>query len=99
MPAPQHLIGKPSRPPCHVSAPQGLWNTQPCKSCPGPPRCSTRVAVKTAVAADEANLRGERVKLAAVEERLLEVLSGGAPLSQVPDTVRGDGVRAVCVCV
>ncbi|KAL4447661.1 hypothetical protein ABPG75_004880 [Micractinium tetrahymenae] len=46
----------------------------------------TRVAVKTAVAADEANLRGQRVKLAAVEGRLLEVLSGGAPLSQVPDT-------------
>lgn len=40
------------------------------------------------MAADEANLRGERVKLAAVEGRLLEVLSGGAPLSQVPDTVR-----------
>lgn len=54
-------------------------------------RCSTRVAVKTAVAADDANLRGERVKLAAVEGRLLEVLSGGAPLSQVPDTVRSDG--------
>lgn len=43
--------------------------------------------MKIASAADAANLRGERVKFDAVERRLCDILSGSAPLSQVPDTV------------
>ena len=43
------------------------------------------------MAADAANLSGERVKFGAVEQRLTDILSGGASLSQVPDTVRGQG--------
>lgn len=53
--------------------------------------CSARQAVKIAVAADAANLAGERVKFGAVEQRLTDILSGGASLSQVPDTVRAAG--------
>jgi hypothetical protein len=52
-----------------------------------------RQAVKIAVAADAANLSGERVKFAAVEQRLTDILSGGASLSQVPDTVRAERRR------
>lgn len=40
------------------------------------------------MAADAANLSGDRVKFSAVEERLCDILSGGASTSQVPDTVR-----------
>lgn len=46
------------------------------------------------MAADAANLSGERVKFGAVEQRLTDILSGGASLSQVPDTVRGQRERA-----
>ena len=57
-----------------------------------------RQAVKIAVAADAANLRGSRVKFEAVEARLCDILSGGAALSQVPDTVSlgSDGAPAAC---
>lgn len=51
-------------------------------------RRRARQAVKIAVAADAANLSGERVKFGAVEQRLVDILSGRASLSQVPDTVR-----------
>jgi hypothetical protein len=62
---------------------------------PPPAACRTRQAVKIAVSADAANLRGDRVKFGAVEERLCDILSGGASMSQVPDTVgRGGGGRA-----
>lgn len=47
--------------------------------------------MKIAVAADAANLSGERVKFGAVEQRLVDILSGRASLSQVPDTVRQAG--------
>ena len=50
--------------------------------------CSVRQAVKIVLAADAANLAGDRVKFGAVEDRLLDLLSGGASLTQVPDTVR-----------
>lgn len=53
--------------------------------------CRARQAVKIAVAADAANLGGERVKFGAVEQRLTDILSGVASLSQVPDTVGGRG--------
>jgi hypothetical protein len=53
---------------------------------PPPAACRTRQAVKIAVSADAANLRGDRVKFGAVEERLCDILSGGASMSQVPDT-------------
>ena len=48
--------------------------------------------MKIAAAADAANLAGERVKFGAVEQRLTDILSGGASLSQVPDTVGGAGL-------
>ena len=57
-----------------------------------------RQAVKIAVAADAANLRGGRVKFEAVEARLCDILSGGAALSQVPDTVRV-AVRGCSCCL
>ena len=70
-----------------VGRPQ-IWPSErlPPPACASPRR--TRVAVKIAVAADAAHLAGERVQFGAVEQRLLDILSGGAPLSQVPDTVR-----------
>lgn len=49
--------------------------------------CRVRQAVKIAVSADTKHLQGERVKFDAVEDRLCDILSGGAPMSQVPDTV------------
>ncbi|EFN59651.1 hypothetical protein CHLNCDRAFT_133132 [Chlorella variabilis] len=47
---------------------------------------AVRQAVKIAVSADAASLKGDHVKFGAVEERLCDILSGGASLSQVPDT-------------
>ncbi|KAI3429446.1 hypothetical protein D9Q98_005540 [Chlorella vulgaris] len=49
-----------------------------------------RQAVKIAVSADTKHLQGERVKFDAVEDRLCDILSGGAPMSQVPDTQAED---------
>lgn len=51
--------------------------------------------MKIAVKADSANLGGRLVKFDAVEARLTEILSGGATLSQIPDTVRACGGCAV----
>jgi len=51
--------------------------------------CSVRHAIKIALAADQKNLRAERVDFDAVERRLLDILAGEVNLTQVPDTVRG----------
>lgn len=56
-----------------------------------------RQAVKIAVAADAANLRGDQVKFGAVEQRLTDILSGVCPLSQIPDTVGGGSTHLGCL--